>query len=280
VDIEEEVDRGTQQALLASVHRHTGITMTEKKWTLLQGRLRRRLQALSLSSYRDYLAVLESQVDEVSHFVDLVTTNETSFFRTPRIWDYLWNQFLPSWFAANRGMTLQVWSAAASTGEEAYSVAMLCEEFRERHPTFRYRVLGTDIAKNVISVGTAGRYQGRNIDGLKKTRPAFFDKYFEASFDGFAVRAALRASVSFREHNLYKRLVDPMRIDLALLRNVLIYFDDQGQQTVLENVRRSLTSQGVLIVGESESLTRHSTGFEFEQPLIYRNSEAMHERRA
>jgi chemotaxis protein methyltransferase CheR len=280
VDINDDIDRLTRQALLASVHRHTGITMTEKKWPLLQGRLRRRLQALSLNSYRDYLAVLESQVDEAAHFIDLVTTNETSFFRTPRIWDYLWQQFLPRWHATHAGATLQVWSAAASSGEEAYSMAMLCEEYRERHPAFRYRILATDIARCVVSAGANGRYQGRSIDGLRRNRPALFEKYFEAAGDGFAVASRLRANVSFREHNLYKHLADPIRIDLALLRNVLIYFDDAGQHAVIDNVHRALATDGVLIIGESESLSRHRTGFGFEQPLIYRKQEVAHERRA
>jgi chemotaxis protein methyltransferase CheR len=280
VEINDDADHSTRQALLASVHRHTGITMTEKKWPLLQGRLRRRLQALSLASYRDYLAVLESRVDEAVHFIDLVTTNETSFFRTPRIWDYFCQQFLPKWHAAHAGKTLQVWSAAASSGEEAYSVAMLCEEFREKHPAFRYRILATDIAQCMVVAGTGGRYQGRSIDGLRRTRPAFFEKYFEPAGEGFAVVPALRANVSFRQHHLYGRLAESGRIDLALLRNVLIYFDDGGQQTVVDQVYHALAPDGVLIVGESESLTRHRTGFGFEQPLIYRRMEAMHEQRA
>lgn len=271
MDIDCEVDRAIQHALLQRVHRHTGITMPERKWTLLQGRLRRRLQALSLGSYGDYLRVLENQPDELGHFINLVTTNETSFFRTPRIWDYLWQVYLPHWNAAHPGGTLQVWSAAASTGEEAYSMAMLCEEYRERHPSFRYRILATDIATDVLQEGQAGRYRGRNVDGLRKTRPAMLDKYFRVSDGEAEVVPAIRSQVSFREHHLHKRMEGATRIDLALLRNVLIYFDEEGQQTVLENVRRAMSPQGVLIIGESESLGRFKTGFEFEQPLIYRN---------
>ena len=119
MDIESEIDQATQRALLDKVRRHTGIHMADRKWTLLQGRLRRRLQALALNRYRDYLAVLDAQPEEVGTFINLVTTNETSFFRTPRIWDHLWQQLLPEWFRQHRGATLQLWSAAASTGEEA-----------------------------------------------------------------------------------------------------------------------------------------------------------------
>ncbi|HEU4670028.1 MAG TPA: protein-glutamate O-methyltransferase CheR [Dyella sp.] len=265
------VDPAIQAALFARVRRHTGIAMADRKWTLLQGRLRRRLQALALSSYRDYLAVLDSDHEEVGRFIDLVTTNETSFFRTPRIWDYLWHGFLPAWQAAHPGGTLQVWSAAASTGEEAYSVAMLCEEFREKHPDFRYRILGTDIASGVLDTGRAGHYLGRNVDGLRKARPGMLDKYFRGVDEVYTVSPTLRAAVAFRSHNLYQRLADNTRFDLVLLRNVLIYFDEPGQETVLENVRQSMADRAVLLVGESESLNRLRTGFAYQQPLIYRN---------
>jgi len=273
-EIDAATDPATQAALFARVRRHTGIAMAGRKWTLLQGRLRRRLQALSLSSYRDYLAVLDNSTDEVGRFIDLVTTNETSFFRTPRIWDYLWHGFLPAWHTAHPGGTLQIWSAAASTGEEAYSVAMLCEEFREKHPDFRYRILGTDIAAGVLETGRAGHYLGRNVDGLRKQRPLMLDKYFRGVDEVYTVAPTLRAAVNFRTHNLYQPLDDPTRFDLVLLRNVLIYFDEPGQETVLENVRRSMTSKAVLLVGESESLNRLRTGFAYQQPLIYRNDHA------
>jgi len=276
MDIESEIDQATQRALLDKVRRHTGIHMADRKWTLLQGRLRRRLQALALNRYRDYLAVLDAQPEEVGTFINLVTTNETSFFRTPRIWDHFWQQLLPEWFRQHRGATLQLWSAAASTGEEAYSMAMMCEEFREHHPAFKYQILATDIASQVLAVGKAGFYQGKSIEGLKRTRPEWLAKYFQPSSDGYLASPMLRSHVLFREHHLHKRLDGASRFDITLLRNVLIYFDEEGQCNVLENVRRAMSPGGVLIIGESESLTRLNVGFDFEQPLIYRRQEGAH----
>lgn len=276
MDIENEIDAATQRALLDKVRRHTGIHMADRKWTLLQGRLRRRLQALEIERYRDYLAVLESTPDEVGTFINLVTTNETSFFRTPRIWDHLWQQVLPDWYRQHRGSTLQLWSAAASTGEEAYSMAMLCEEFGNNHPAFKYQILATDIASQVLDVGKAGLYRGKSIEALQRAKPGLFAKYFTASNDGYAVAPALRNHVVFREHHLHKRLDGAQRFDVTLLRNVLIYFDEEGQCSVLENVRRAMAPDSVLIIGESESLTRLNVGFDFEQPLVYRRQERFH----
>jgi len=274
MEIEADADPGTQQALLRAVHRHTGISMNEKKWTMLQGRLRPRLRSLSLYCYRDYLALLENTPDEVRNFVNLVTTNETTFFRTPRVWDYFAQHYLPRWHAANPGRTFRMWSAAASSGEESYSTAMICEEFRARHTNFQYQIHATDISSQVLAVAMAGNYGGRSIDGLKQQRPAMLAKYFRPSAGGFTVAPELRAHITFAEHNLYQRMARREAFDLVMLRNVLIYFETTDQERVLENVRRTLAPEGVLIVGESESLSRLCTGYQFEQPLIYRNQGA------
>ena len=271
MDTEREVDQATRRAFFDQVRRHTGIAMNERKWPMLEGRLRRRLRELELPAYRDYLHVLEAQPGEVRDFIDLVTTNETSFFRTPRIWNYFAQQFLPSWFDARPDAPLRVWSAAASSGEEAYTVAMLCEEFRRTHPAFRYRILATDIGDAILREAAAGRFQGRSIDGLKETHPELLDRYFGAQDGAYSAGPALRANVTFRRHNLHEPPRDIGPMDVTLLRNVLIYFDTAGQQAVLANVRRAMAADGVLIVGESESLSRFEMGFVFEQPLIYRN---------
>jgi chemotaxis protein methyltransferase CheR len=276
MDIDVEVDRSTQQALFERVRRHTGIVMTDRKWALLHGRLRRRLQTLALADYRDYLALLEGEAEEVGHFIDLVTTNETTFFRTPRIWDYLKQSFLPEWAEKHRGSTLQVWSAAASSGEEGYSCAMLFEEFRLTHPLFRYRILGTDISSQVLRDASAGVYQGRNLEGLRRSHPAMLERYMRMQGERGEMAPAARASISFRQHNLFKPLLEPARMDLVLLRNVLIYFDEAGQEAVLAQVRKAMAPGGILIIGESESLTRLNTGFEFMQPLVYRNRVTTH----
>lgn len=274
MEIEADADPGTQLALLRAVHRHTGISMNEKKWTMLQGRLRPRLRTLSLRCYRDYLALLENTPDEVRNFVNLVTTNETTFFRTPRVWDYFSQHFLPRWQEAKPGRPFRMWSAAASSGEEAYSAAMICEEFRVRHPDFQYQIHATDISSQVLAVAMAGNYGGRSIDGLKQQRPGLLAKYFRPSVGGHTVVPELRTHITFAEHNLYQRMARRESFDLIMLRNVLIYFEAPDQERVLENVRHTLTPEGVLIVGESESLSRLSTGYRFEQPLIYRNQGA------
>ena len=269
MEAESDVDLATRQALFEQVRRHTGIAMNERKWLMLQGRLRRRLHTLSLTCFSEYVRLLKDEPGEVPDFVDLVTTNETSFFRTPRIWDYFANEFLPKRYAASPHETLKLWSAAASSGEEALSAAMLCEEFRARHPAFRYQILATDISGAVLQHAATGQYKGRNALGLRTMHPMLADKYFEVLNDGIAASPALLAHITFRQHNLFEPLRGARAFDFALLRNVLIYFDEAGQQAVLQRVHDAMAVNAVLVIGESESLSRLKTGFTFERPLIY-----------
>ncbi|NRR30264.1 protein-glutamate O-methyltransferase CheR [Oxalobacteraceae bacterium] len=265
----------TLTALIALVRKHTGIAMTERKSILLERRLQPRLRALSLHSYQDYLDVVERDGSEVPHFIDLVTTNDTLFFRTPQVWNYVAQQFLPQWWRQHHGQCLQIWSAAAASGEELYSIAMLCEQFQLGHPSFRYQILATDISGQILEQARAGVYGGRSVERLRVSHPAFVKKYFSAEGDSLRVLDALKKQVSFASHNLLLPLRPAQQFDLIFLRNVLIYFDAEHQHTVLHQARPSLKPNGRLILGESETISRLDTDYVFETPMIYYPSGAM-----
>ncbi|MBV8635653.1 MAG: protein-glutamate O-methyltransferase CheR, partial [Burkholderiaceae bacterium] len=178
------LNQATLTALIALVRKHTGIAMSERKSILLERRLRPRMQALALHDYHEYVAKVEQDSEEVPHFIDLVTTNDTLFFRTPHIWAYLENEFLPGWWSTHAGKRLEIWSAAAASGEELYSLAMLCEEFRLRQPAFRYRILGTDISRQILEVARNGCYSGRSMERLRETHPDWLEKYFQPAQGG------------------------------------------------------------------------------------------------
>lgn len=263
----------TLSDLIALVRKHTGIAMSERKSVLLERRLRPRMQALALHSYRDYLDMLERDSDEVPHFIDLVTTNDTLFFRTPQVWAYVEQEFLPAWWSAHAaaGRPLDIWSAAAASGEELYSLAMLCEEFAARSPGFRYRILGTDISRQILGLARAGRYSGRSVEKIRASHPALFAKYFTVASDGGAcVVQQLKQHVELASHNLLSPLRPRQQFDLILLRNVLIYFDQQHQETVLRQARLSMAPHARLIVGESESISGLNIAYQFDRPMTYR----------
>lgn len=265
----------TLSRLLLLVKSHTGITMEERKRELLFARIRRRLRVLGLETPEQYIEFLESSEAECQEFINAVTTNETLFFRTPLVWEYFKTEFLPDWYAKNPEGTMRVWSAASSSGEEAHSIAMLCEEFKTTHPNFKYRVYGSDISTEVLAEARSGIFKSKNITELKNKFPDFFAKYFKALPDGnFKAHEIITNNIEFSVHNLHHRAPKSHFYDIVFLRNVLIYFNDKDQELVLHNAHGAIKPGGMLIVGESESLSRLKTEFSFKKPLIYSKAAA------
>lgn len=266
-----DIDAATLDEVIRLVHVHTGITMTSAKKVLLQSRLRRRLQALGIHSYDQYVQHLQDNKSEVQEFVNSVTTNETSFFRTARVWEFFAKEFLPDW--SKTSMTpLRIWSAAASTGEEAYTIAMCCEEYRLLNPTFDYSVFGSDISTKTLSVAEQGMYGGRTPENFKATNPTLFAKYLIPTGEKFAITDKAKQKVSFAIHNLLNLPPKIRSYDIIFLRNVLIYFQSKDQEKILMNMSRALVPGGILVIGESESLNNLQTKFKFKSPFIYENS--------
>ncbi len=265
----ETLDDATLHAVIGLVRQHTGIAMNERKRVLLEGRLAPRVRALALGSIGQYLERVRAGGAEVQLFINLVTTNDTLFFRTPAVWTYFAGQFLPDWQARHPAKTLRIWSAAAASGEEAYSIAMLCHQFGQRHPRFRYQITGTDIDTAMVAACRAGLYTGRSVQQLAAGHPQLLERFFVADGAHMAVVPELKAHVQFSQHNLLAPAAVGGPFDLVFLRNVLIYFDEAGQRTVLANVRRQMDGDARLLLGEQESITRLATPFVFEQQHVY-----------
>lgn len=270
-DAAKKLEGASLTRLLSLVKTHTGITMAERKREMLAARLKPRLRLLGLDSYEEYMDQVDQGKVDSQDFVNLITTNETHFFRTPTVWNYFQNEFLPEWFRANSGNVLRVWSAASSTGEEAHSLGMSCEEFRIQHPAFKYRIFGSDIDTDVLAKARSGTFKDKTFEELQSRHPALIEKYFQKKVDGtFQISPVIGANLEFFQHNLHKAPPKGMLFDIVFLRNVLIYFNDPDQILVLDNTHRALKTAGVLVLGESESLARHKTQFKFHKPLIYK----------
>lgn len=264
-----ELAGATLATLIGLVRKHTGIAMTEKKSVLLQGRLRPRMRALGLADYREYLELVERGGAELPTFIDLVTTNDTLFFRTPHVWEYFSSQFLPTWFAGAGGQTLRIWSAAAASGEEAYSIAMLCQEFQASHDKFRYQIFATDISQQILATARAGQYAGRSVEKVRQSHPKLAEKYLLCNGCEVQVSEVLKKQVSFAEHNLMLPLKPAQQFDIIFLRNVLIYFDEPNQEVILRQASLSMKPHARLVLGESESINRLNTAYRYELPLVY-----------
>ncbi|MGZ3789993.1 MAG: CheR family methyltransferase [Bacteriovorax sp.] len=269
----EDLDQSSLEKVLVLVHKLTGISMGANKKTLIQGRLRPRIWKLGLSSYNQYLEYIHSHKEEVQEFINLVTTNETSFFRTQRVWEFFTKDFLLQWTEKSPKKTLKIWSGASSSGEEVYTIGICCEEHLHKNPGFNYQITGTDISSDVLKIASLGEYAGRSIESFKTSNRQLFDKYMEPVEDFFRVKSEVKQKIRFNVHNLFQLPIDRNQYDIIFLRNVLIYFEPEDQEKVLLNISKCLVPGGVLIIGESESLSGLNTPFKFKLPLIYKKAE-------
>lgn len=270
---QKNIDEMEQEVLIkviAKIHLLTGITINAQKKTMIQSRLKKRMKKLEMNSYEEYMAFLNKDKQEEEHFINAVTTNETSFFRTPKIWDYFQKDFLPSWHAENPKKQLKLWSAAASSGEEAFSLAICCQEFQNKNPGFDYNIFATDISTEVLAEAQKGIYGNRSVEFFKKGHPQRFEQFFSAGpeEDTYLISSKLKSKVLFSTHNLFT--VKKEQFHIIFLRNVLIYFVGEDQEKVLVNISKSLEEKkGILVIGESESLNRLNVPYDFQQACIY-----------
>jgi len=244
-----------------------GITLSSGKKALVCGRLAKRLQANKLSSYTEYFALLSSgkSASEVQMAVDLLTTNETYFFREPKHFELLRTLALG---AASRPQPFRVWSAASSTGEECYSIAMVLADCLGQAA---WEVVGTDISTRVLERARAGHYP---FERTKHIPPAYLKRFClkgHGEQEGtLLIERQLRNRVNFAQVNLNTELPQLGSFDLIFLRNVMIYFNGDTKRSVVERVLAQLKPGGHFFIGHSESLNEISTAVHQVAPSIYR----------
>lgn len=245
-----------------------GIFLPAQKKALLGNRLWKRLAACNLKNFTEYYRHISSKQgrEELGIALELITTNETYFFREQKHFDYLESELLPKLRSDN---TFRVWSAAASTGEEPYSIAMLLRD-RCNVP---WELLCSDVNASVIGQAKIGIYpemRTRNIPEHYLRR--FCMKGINSQAGSVRVTAELRNLVSFFTLNLHETFPDMGKFDLVFLRNVLIYFESENKTKILERIANVMTPGGILFVGHSESLHGLSSRFTPIKPAIYRLS--------
>lgn len=249
------------------LYEHSGIHLADNKQPLLIGRLGRRLRELGLDSYADYYQRVTQPGCEVERqrMIDLLTTNETHFFREPQHFVYLREHILP---AHPAGTPFRAWSAASSTGEEAYTLAIeLAEAFGEAP----WEIIGTDISHRVVEQARLGIYP---IERAKEIPIPLLKKYClrgVRSQDGaMRVMSSLTRRAHFLPANLLAPLPDIGRFDVIFLRNVMIYFDMETKRRVVDNVLTRLKPGGTLFIGHAETLQNVSDRVQLVKPTIYR----------
>lgn len=249
------------------IYDHAGIALAPEKKVMVASRLAKRLDHFGLSTYGDYFRLVKGfdHPHEFQILVNILTTNETYFFREPKHFEFFRDEILKPW----RGERFRVWSAACSTGEEAYSLAMVMAEnlgMRE------WNVFGSDISTRVLDSARNGVYL---LDRLENMDSRYLEKYClkgVRSQEGFfKVDAKIRNRVTFEQVNLKSPLPPNIgKFDVIFLRNVLIYFDNETKTQVVERLLTVLKPGGYFFVSHSESLHRVTEKLQLIKPSIYR----------
>jgi chemotaxis protein methyltransferase CheR len=259
------------------IYRHAGIRIPETKRVLIANRVRRRLRATGIASFNEYYAQLTGPKGsvELTQFLDAITTNETYFDRDPAQYAWFQQTFLPEVGEAGRSgrrpRRLRVWSAACSTGEELYSIAMRVHEERARFPGWEIYLLGTDLSSEALEAARAGSYDARAVRLISPERRArAFDH--DPATQRYRVKAEIRGLATWKSHNLLKPSPEKP-FDCIFLKNVLIYFDTASKQTVVRNLIRVLAPGGYLVAGLTEGVSALLDPLIRIKPWLYRKPE-------
>ncbi|MFP4382970.1 MAG: CheR family methyltransferase [Spirochaetia bacterium] len=258
-----------------------GIKMPPAKKIMLESRLQKRIRALHLTAFEEYLDLVFSDAateTELFHMIDAVTTNKTDFFREPDHFDYMRDVLLPerynrsSWGNRNG---LRVWSTASSSGEEPYTIAMILQDFKEQVNNFRYAVLGTDISTDMLERGRKAVYTEERVIPIPQAyKKRYLLRNKDRSSNLYRVVPELRRRVMFHRLNL---MADDFGIDerfeIIFCRNVIIYFDRQNQSKLLRKLYNYLIPGGYLFLGHSETLAGMELPLYSVAPTIYRKPE-------
>ncbi len=249
------------------IHEISGIFLDKSKAYLLEARLTSVIKANSCSNYlelvtkakRDPAKKIERQI------VDAISTNETLFFRDKSPFELLKNKLLPEVIDAKEAKggalapRIKIWSAAASTGQELYSIAITIKELLGNNHKYNFHLLGTDISNEAISQASYGKYNKFEIDrGLNSME---LRKYFTNLGDSWKIKDEIRAMVKFQKFNLMQPFATLGKFDIIFCRNVAIYFSLQDRQKLFDKIHANLEDDGFLMIGSTESLSGVSTKF-------------------
>lgn len=249
------------------LHRICGIHMPPGKEGLVKARLAKRLNVLQLNSFEAYIDFVQNSSDELAIMVDELTTNKTNFFREPAHFKFLTQHALTD---LPQKRKMRIWSAACSTGEEPYTVSMQIHDSVTNLGQMDVRILATDISPTVLAKARAGVYEQNSMDGISEAQKRkYFTDVNNATSIAYRVSDQVRSLVTFARLNLMEPWSMQGPFDVIFCRNVMIYFDKETREKLIQRFYEILRPSGYLFVGHSESLSSLAHPFEYVQPAIY-----------
>ncbi len=268
------ISDGEFKELVDFVYKKYGITLAKKR-VLVEGRLSGVLNERGISKFSDYLAILfaDKTGEEMNTLLNRITTNHTYFMREQEHFDFLMNTALPELEKAQaHTKSLKIWSAGCSSGQEAYTMAMvIAEYFGNKKSSWDTIILATDISHSVMNKAKLATYP---LEGLTVVPKEWQEKYttINHSNNTFTMTNNIRREVMFRPLNLMEpfNFKNKRPFDIIFCRNVMIYFDQQTKDKLVEDFYDVTAPGGYLCIGHSESINRATTRFNFVKPAIYK----------
>lgn len=275
---EEHLQPAEHKRVADFIASQSGIQLPEHKRSLIETRLRRRVKATGHKSFTDYLNFAlspDGAMGEQILLIDALTTNKTDFFREPGHFDFLCHYLRNHWVGhsgAGFASPLKVWSAACSTGEEPYTLAMVLSELRDELGRFEFTIDATDIAPSVLETAKKGIYARSRIAPVAESlRKKYLLKSRDPAKALIRINSSLRACVHFYPFNLITgRYPEKPTYDVIFCRNVLIYFNSEDREKILRRLRTALRPGGLLFIGHSESIGTLRDEFKTLIPTVFR----------
>ena len=250
------------EQFIEGIKRKTGIDLALYKEAQMKRRLTSLYEKKGYKSFVDFLRAVEADRDLMNEFLDRMTINVSEFYRNGKRWEVLQNKIFPKLLAENK--RLKIWSAACSTGEEPYSLAMVLSQ---HIPMSQVQVQATDLDENVIQKAKNGVYPERSLAEVPADVKA---KHFSQEGAFYRVKDEVKRTVTFKRHNLLKDTYDS-NFDLIVCRNVMIYFTEEAKDQIYHNFSKALRPGGILFVGSTEQIFNPARyGFEVEDTFFYR----------
>lgn len=242
----------------------TNIDLSQYKEAQMKRRLTTLRQKHGFDTFELYWRAIENNRSLLNEFLDRMTINVSEFWRNPNRWEVLQQQFFPQMLQG--GSTIKVWSAACSTGEEPYTIAMILSEL---NALGRSKIIATDLDAVVLQKAMEGQYLERS---LRDVPASCKDKYFKAEDGAFAISEHLKQAITFKQQNLLHDTFDSS-FDLIVCRNVMIYFTEEAKHLLYHKFAQALRPGGLLFVGSTEQIFSPSQyGFETADTFFYRRS--------
>ncbi len=258
------------------IEQSCGIKMPPAKRCLVEGRLRKRLRDLGMDSFSDYCHYLFEQgglIEEGVYLIDAITTNKTDFFREPKHFAHLIETVLPAFHPHRLEHPFRVWCAASSIGAEAYTVAIILDDYARSSRSFTFEIVGTDICTEVLEQSRDAIYPPTMIEMVPhKWRHRYFLRSIDTQKPTIRVCPEIRNAVQFGYLNLMddRYPIEAEYFDVVFCRNILIYFDRPTQEIVLKKICRHLRPGGFLYIGHGESATGMSLPLTSVAPSVFR----------